>query len=178
MAQSKVVNIPLLDGKDVYIANHYINNSLNGYTLRDKFGDLNIKKFVATMDYSLDLIKLNDVYKEVYRNRNFYEYVGRNKKYTRHVINVTFKYSNKLYNRAGSGLYIKFGYSPTEVTLENNTCIKDGTLIAIRVLPDGKEKNITEDYLVKSPLSQEILGEYFFMIKNYLFIELKIILRH
>ena len=83
MAQSKAVNIPLLDGKDVYISNHYINNSLNGYTLRDKFGDLNIKKFVATMDYSLDLIKLNDVYKEVYRNRNFYEYVGRNKKYTR-----------------------------------------------------------------------------------------------
>lgn len=166
MAQSKAVNIPLLDGKDVYIANHYINNSLNGYTLRDKFGDLNIKKFVATMDYSLDLIKLNDVYKEVYRNRNFYEYVGRNKKYTRHVINVTFKYSNKLYNRAGSGLYIKFGYSPTEITLENNTCIKDGTLIAIRVLPDGKEKNITEDYLVKSPLSQEILGEYFFYDKE------------
>lgn len=162
-AQSKAVNIPLLDGKDVYIANHYLNNSLNGYTLRDKFGNLNTRKFIATMDYSLDLIKLNDVYKEVYRNRNFYEYVGKNKKYTRHIINVTFKYSNKLYNKAGLGLYIKFGYSPTEITLKDNVCVKNGILIAIKTLPNKvKSKNITDDYLVRSPLSQEILGKYFY----------------
>lgn len=60
----------------MYVANHNINKQMNGYTLRDRNGDLNIKKFLATFDYSLDLIKMIDIHKEVYRNKRFFEYIG------------------------------------------------------------------------------------------------------
>lgn len=134
---------------------------MNGYTLRDRNGDLNIKKFLATFDYSLDLIKMIDIHKEVYRNKRFFEYIGQ-KKYSKHIINMTFDYSNKEFNNVGFGLYVKFGYSKYEIELSDNACIKDGRLIAIKAVSKNfKEKDITTDYLVTSPLSQDLLGKYF-----------------
>ena len=134
---------------------------MNGYTLRDRNGDLNIKKFLATFDYSLDLIKMIDIHKEVYRNKRFFEYIGQ-KKYSKHIINMTFDYSNKEFNNVGFGLYVKFGYSIYDIELNDNACIKGGKLIAIKAVSKNfKEKDITTDYLVTSPLSQDLLGKYF-----------------
>ena len=62
------VHIPSLDGKDIYISNNCKNHKLNdkglkvGYKLRDQNGDLNLKRFMNTLDYSLDLIKMQEVY--------------------------------------------------------------------------------------------------------------------
>ena len=71
------VRIPSLDGKDIYISNHYNSQKLNdkgvpiGFRIRNQSGDLNLSKFINTLDYSLDLIKMQEVYESVYRRRDF-----------------------------------------------------------------------------------------------------------
>ena len=58
--------IPSIDAKDLCIAR----NLKNGYTLRRKDGKYNLKRFVNSFDYSLDLIELRDVAKEVYAGKH------------------------------------------------------------------------------------------------------------
>lgn len=97
MAENAVY-IPSIDGKDLYLANHYDHPTELGYNIRTRAGDINTHKFVNTLDYSLDLIKLRDVYERVYRRRNFSFKIG-DKEYTQRVINVTAHYAVKEYNR-------------------------------------------------------------------------------
>lgn len=78
---TNAVYIPSIDGKDLYLSNHFIRPTDIGYNLRTKAGDINIRRFVNTLDFSLDLIKLRDAYERVYRRRNFSFYVGE-KEYT------------------------------------------------------------------------------------------------
>ena len=88
------VHIPSLDGKDIYISNTYLTPKVNdkglkiGYKLRDQNGDLNLKRFINTLDYSLDLIKMQEVYESVYRRRDF-SFNKNGKDYTQRVIFVT-----------------------------------------------------------------------------------------
>ena len=104
-----------IDAKDIYLSNHYLNTpDKTGYRIRGTNGTISTRKFVNTLDYSLDLIKLREIYEKVYRRINFGWNVG-DKEYTQYVINVTFKYSVKAYNRIRKGLYIKNGWSPHEI---------------------------------------------------------------
>lgn len=66
----------------------------------DKDGKVNYRRYANTLDYSLDQIKLREVYEKVYRRTNF-SFYGRKKEYTSRVINVTFKYSVAEFNKAG-----------------------------------------------------------------------------
>lgn len=102
-----------------------------------------------TLDYSLDLIKLREVYERVYRRMDF-TFNKRGKEYTRRVINVTFKYSVKEYNLYYNSIYIKLGYLPEDIELKNGACVRNGELIAVQV---GEP--------ITSPLSKETLGKYF-----------------
>ncbi len=72
------------------------------------------------------------------------------KEYCRRVINVTFKYSVKEYNRFFDNVYVKYGYLPQDVQLVDNICMKDGELIAVRV---GAP--------VENPASPQELGDLF-----------------
>lgn len=136
------VYIPSVDAKDLYM-------SSGGYTLRRTNGELNTRKFINTLDYSLDLLKLEEVYYKVYRNSRF-AYEINNHRYTSRVINVTFKYSCKAFNRCGGKTYIKFGHNPKSVIFDDCACVKDGVLIGVKT---GET--------VKSPLPEEILAPYF-----------------
>ena len=152
----KGVHIPSIDGKDIYISNHYLNNRLNdygvpiGYRLRNANGDLNLKKFINTLDYSLDLIKLWEVYESVYRRRDF-SFNKNGKEYTQRIINVTFKYNNKLYNRIRNNLYVHFGYAVEDLSFQDHVAIKNGVLLGIEVDTD-----------IIHPVSNDILGKYFY----------------
>ncbi len=119
------------------------------YALKYKNGDYNYRKFVNTIPYSLDLIKLREVYEKAYRNRNF-SWWNLGKEYTTRVINVTFKYSVKKFNRLSNGLYIKHGYSYNDVNLTDSVDIRDGVLIALQV-----------DMPVENPVGSEFLGDLF-----------------
>ena len=144
------VRILSLDAKDIYISNHYKVPSPVGYNIRNKDGDINTKRFVNVLDYSLDLIKLREVYQRVYRRRDFGFVAGRYE-YTTRVINVTFKYSVKEYNETRVGLYVKNGYKTEDAALDDCVCVRNGELIAIEV---GKEVN--------DPIENTVLGKYFY----------------
>lgn len=129
------VYIPQIDGKDLWITNFMDGGS--GYTTYDKNGKINTKRYKATLDYSLDLIKLREVYYKTYRNSRFSQFVssgGEPKEYCDRVINVTFKYSVKEFNRNGKDIYIKYGYRADEI--EWRDCVgygKSGEFAGIRV---------------------------------------------
>ena len=143
------VYILSLDAKDIYLSNHYIQHDPVGYNIRYPNGDRNLKKFINSLDYSLDLIKLEEIYERVYRRHDF-SFEQKGKQYTQRVINVTFKYSDKEFNRVRQGLYLKSGYRYEDIELEDSACVLNGELIAIQTgVP------------VESPLSSEILGSCF-----------------
>ena len=144
------VYIPSLDGKDIFISNNYKDGTPNGYNLKRKNGEYNLTKFINTLSYSLDLIKLREVYQQVYNAKNFSWRVGR-KDYSFRVINVTFKYSNKQFNRVKPDTYVKFGYKVEDEEFDDCICVRGGKLIGIRV-----------NQPVHSPLPSSVLGKYFY----------------
>ena len=140
-----------VDAKDLFLTN-YSSPSSTEYSVKmtgGHDGQINTKRFANTLDYSLDLIKLREVYEKVYRRMDF-TFSKCGKEYCKYVINVTFKYSVKEFNRFFGDTYIKFGYLPQDVELVDNICWKDGELIAVRV---GAP--------VENPVSQQELGDLF-----------------
>ena len=103
MSEQNQVYIPSVDAKDLYLSNHLVNKDPKGYSILRRDGTVNFKKFINTLDYSLDLIKLREVYWKVYRNQRF-SFENGKKEYSTRVMNVTFKYSVKEFNLAGSYL--------------------------------------------------------------------------
>lgn len=150
------VRIPSLDGKDIYISNHCIKQKINekgfpiGFRLRNQNGDLNLSRFINTLDYSLDLIKMKDVYESVYRRRDF-TFNKNGKEYTQRVINVTFKYSNKMFNHVHGNQFVKFGYSVDDLQFVDHIAMVDGEVVGVEVgLP------------VENPIPNEVLGKCFY----------------
>lgn len=141
-----------MDAKDLFLSN-YSNDHCTEYTVRyssgEDQGEFNTRRFINTLDYSLDLIKMREVYEKVYRRMDF-TFNKHGKDYCRRVINVTFKYSVKEFNRFFDKTYIKYGYLPRDIELKDNICIRDGELIAIRV-----------DEPVKKPVASSDLGGLF-----------------
>lgn len=140
------VYIPQIDAKDLWISN-FANSS--EYSLNRKDGELNINKFKASFDYSLDLIKLREVYESVYRNKRFSTVVDE-KEYCYRIVNVTFEYSVKAFNRCGHNVFCKLGFDERNLEFCNSVCIVGGELVGIEV-----------DKPVENPISQELLGKYF-----------------
>lgn len=150
------VRIPSLDGKDIYISNNLNKQKINekgfpiGFRLRNQNGDLNLSRFINTLDYSLDLIKMKDVYESVYRRRDF-TFNRNGKDYTQRVINVTFKFSVKSFNRVHGNLYVKLGYAMEDLQFKDHTAIIDGELVGIEV-----------DVPVDNPIPNDMLGKCFY----------------
>lgn len=71
------------------------------------------------------------MYEKVCRRINF-TFLTDGFEYTKHVINVTFEYTVKEYNKYYGGLYVRNGWHPADVTLQNGVCWDDGTLVAIQ----------------------------------------------
>ncbi len=121
-----------IDAKDLYNAEILINKNRDGYNTKRANGEQNLNKYINTLDYSLESIKLHKVYTRVFR-RNDFTFSVNKKDYSEHVINVTFKYSYKLYNKSFKNTYIKSGYSLSELDFDDNICIIDGELVGITV---------------------------------------------
>lgn len=117
------------------------------------------------MDYSLDLIKLREVYWKVYRNKRFSWYEANGLEYTDRVINVTFKYSNKEFNKIGSVkanqekkkkdknaypqfLYVKYGHTLKDDQIKDCVYVEDGELVGIQTgIKIPPEKVLPEEIL-------------------------------
>lgn len=133
------VYIPSIDAKDIYIASNYINKSKEGYNLKLKDGQYNLRKFINSFDFSLDLIELYEIYYKKYRRNDFYFTIKR-KKYTTKIINITFKYSVKEWNQMNRNTFVKFGYNYNDLQFEDCIAYNDnGEIVGIKV--DEKVKN-------------------------------------
>ena len=145
----KSTKILSIEAKDLYNSNNLKYDNPTGYAIRKDDKSINTKLFINTLDYSLDLIKLREIYEKVFRRHDFTFSNGRHD-YTQHVINVKFKYAQKEYNKVGNGKYIRNGYQWRDIQLQDHICIQDDVLIAI-------ETNIP----VNSPCESKYLGQYF-----------------
>lgn len=144
-----------IEGKDLFGAMQQEGKENPEYSIRSADGKLSLKKFTNAFDWSLDAIKLAEVYEKKTRRKDFAFKVGRHL-YTKNVICVTFKYAYKEFNMAGKNTYVRNGYAYRDCVMEDGVCVKDGQLIAIQT-------NIE----VKNPVSQEVLGDYFSYSNGY-----------
>lgn len=145
--------VPSIDAKDLYLASHNINANVRarGYTLRNYKKQRILKKFINTFDNSLDLEELIDVYKKQCPDDPILYFTHNGKKYTDRVINVTFKYSVKEFNKAKENTFLRVEYQLNQVRFID--CIardKDNEIVGI----------ITEEP-VRSPISDEELPKGF-----------------
>ncbi|MBD5137154.1 MAG: hypothetical protein HDT39_14570 [Lachnospiraceae bacterium] len=138
------IYIPSIDAKDIYLASNYIKENSEGYSLYCKNGSINLRKFVNSFDYSLDLIELYKIYYRKYRKKDFY-FTENGKKYSSKIINLTFKYSVKEWNQMNTDTYVKFGYNYNDLIFED--CIarnENNEIVGIKV--GEKVHNPAEDF--------------------------------
>lgn len=145
----KSTKILSIEAKDLYNSNNLQYDNPTGYAIRKDDKSINTKLFINTLDYSLDLIKLREIYEKVFRRHDFTFSNGRHD-YTQHVINVKFKYAQKEYNKVGDGKYIRNGYQWRDIQLQDHICIQDDVLIAIET-----------NTFVDKPCESKYLGQYF-----------------
>lgn len=170
MSNTGAVYIASVDAKDLYLANNMLNQEHSEYRLRKQNGSYNLNRFNNSLDYSLDLIKLRQVYDETYTDDadshfSFPDPNGSGKEYTPHVINVTFKYAVKLFNQTGKNIYVRNGYNIRELHLGDD-CLcfdKDGQLLAIQVGVDVEMPKDLElpKYFGYKKSEKEINGHYY-----------------
>lgn len=131
LIEQRSVYIPQIDGKDIWLSN-YVTDNQDGYSLLDKNGSPNLNRYKATFDYSLDLIKLYEIYSKVYRNNRFC-YKERHQNYCDRIINVTFRYSVKAFNRTGTNIYLASGFQHSDVEWSDCLGVHAGEVIAVKV---------------------------------------------
>lgn len=147
--RSDAIYIPSIDAKDLYLSNHTVSPNPDGFSLCYRNGEMNMRRFYAALPYSLDQIKLREVYQQVYRNKRL-TFVDNGKEYSEHVICVTFNYAIKEYNKIGAHTYVKNGYMAREMEFVDHVCVRDGELLGIEC-----------EQTIEEPLPPSILGKYF-----------------
>lgn len=131
--EHKGVYIPSIDAKDIYLSANYIEKNPDGYNLKLKDGQYNLRKFINSLDFSLDLIELLDIYYKKYRRNDFSFRVKRHS-YTTNVINLTFKYSVKEWNQMNRNTFVKFGYDYRNLVFKD--CIaknEGGEIVGVQI---------------------------------------------
>ncbi len=131
------------------LANNYQDGSVNEYSTYYPNGQRNYKKFINSLDYSLDTIKLHEFFEKTYR-RNGFTFQHNGKDYSEHVINVTFNYALREFNQIGSGIFIRYGYNRKNCEFVDGACIKDGVLVGIQT-----------NHPIENPISDKLLGKCF-----------------
>lgn len=132
------IYIPSVDAKDLYIANNFLDSEKRkrGYQLRTRKGEINYNKYTNTFDYSLDLIKLREVAKknkEYKLNKEKLTFTNEGKEFSNKIINVTFKYNTKEFNKIKSGTYVKFGYDYVDLTFNHGLALEDNEIVGVIV---------------------------------------------
>ena len=130
------VYIVSVDAKDLFLANYSSPNSkeysvkLAGADHNDQF---NTRRFVNTLDYSLDLIKLREVYEKKYIAVWILHSASTEKNIAGGLSMLRSNTASKSTTVFFDNVYVKYGYLPQDVQLVDNICMKDGELIAVRV---------------------------------------------
>ena len=133
MVNNTGVYIPSIDAKDIYLSSHYIEDNPEGYNLKLKDGQYNLRKFINTLDYSLDLIELKEIYYKKFRKHDFSFRVKKHD-YSVNVINLTFKYSVKEWNQMNKNTFVKLGYDYRDLIFDDGIAKNaEGEVVGIKI---------------------------------------------
>lgn len=150
--------IPSIDAKDLYLSNNYINSVPYGYKLTKKDGTDNFNKYINSFDYSLDLIELREVAKKIYGKKDSLSFIAKDKEYSSKIINVTFKYAIKEFNKIAKNTYVRNGYNLRDYELNNGYVTdidEDGIKILVAIKTDEPFYNSIDTALLPSFFSCE-----------------------
>ncbi len=120
---SNAIYIPSIDAKDLYLSNTFIKNTSCGYKLTRRDGTDNLGKYINSFDNSLDLIELHKAAKDIYGKNDSLSFIYKGKNYSSKIINVTFKYAVKEFNKASKNIYVRNGYHLEDYDLTNGYAI-------------------------------------------------------
>lgn len=133
MVNNAGVYIPSIDAKDIYLSSHYIEDNPEGYNLKLKDGQYNLRKFINTLDYSLDLIELKEIYYKKFRKHDFSFRVKKHD-YSVNIINLTFKYSVKEWNQMNKNTFVKLGYDYRDLVFDDGIAKNaEGEVVGIKI---------------------------------------------
>lgn len=140
------IYIPSIDGKDLYLANHFKDEEKNqtGYRLVTKSGCINYNRFINSLDFSLDSEQIRKVAKKRYSKKERFSFFHNGKEYSDKIINVTFKYNSKDFNKIRENTYIMDGYSLDELDFTDNIAIEAGIIVGIVTFTPTREQTIYE----------------------------------
>lgn len=126
------IYIPSVDAKDLYLANNFKDQEKNktGYKLVTKSGKVNYNRFINSLDFSLDSEKLREIATDVYGKNNF-TFMNNGKEYSDKIINVTFKYSSKDFNKVKKNTFVMDGYLLEELIFEDSIAVDDGDVVGV-----------------------------------------------
>ena len=150
--------IPSIDAKDLYLSNNYIKSVPYGYKLTKKDGSDNFSKYTNSFDYSLDLIELRKVAEKIYDKKDSLSFIVKDKEYSSKVINVTFKYAVKEFNKTAKNTYVRNGYNLRDYKLNNGYATdidEDGIEILVAIKTDEFFYNSIDTTLLPSFFSCE-----------------------
>ena len=153
---NRSVRIVQVDGKDLYLTNTILDEEKMGYRITNKYGIVNTKRFRANLDYSLELIQLRNVYKDVYGKDDFSFQIG-DFDYTRHVCSVTFKFSVKEFNRLSSDIYIRHDVDSRKAEFKDCVWVEGGRLLGVQT---GRKVNKAVDQSLLGKWFEVVDGEY------------------
>ncbi|KAI4445084.1 hypothetical protein C823_007588 [Eubacterium plexicaudatum ASF492] len=150
--------IPSIDAKDLYLSNNYIKTVPYGYKLTKKDGTYNFNKYINSFDYSLDLIELREVAKKIYGKKDSLSFIVKDKEYSSKIINVTFNYAVKEFNKTAKNTYVRNGYNLRDYELDNGYATdidEDGIKILVAIKTDEPFYNSIDTALLPSFFSCE-----------------------
>ncbi len=145
--------IPSIDAKDLYLSNNFIKSTPYGYKLTRKDGTDNLGKYINSFDYSLDLIELRDVARKAYGKKDSLSFEYKGKEYSSKVVNVTFKYAVKEFNKTAKNIYVRNGYNLRDYDLTDGYAIdidSNGEKILVALKTDEPIYNSVDTTLLPS----------------------------
>lgn len=161
------IYIPSIDAKDLYLANNFNDREKNkiGYKLTTKSGNINYNRFINSLDFSLDSEKIREIVSETYGRKDVFSFIHNGKEYSDKIINVTFKYSSRDFNKVKKNTFIMNGFLLEDLVFKDNVAVDSGVIVGIIVSSSTIKKTIYElpdgfDYI------EDQNGKYVYTVNN------------
>lgn len=161
------IYIPSVDAKDLYLANNFNDEEKNkiGYRLTTKSGNINYNRFINSLDFSLDSEKIRTIVTETYGKKDIFSFIHNGKEYSDKIINVTFKYSSRDFNKVKKNTFVMDGFLLEDLVFKDNIAVDSGVIVGIIVSSSTMKKTTYElpdgfDYIENED------GEYIYTVNN------------
>lgn len=161
------IYIPSIDAKDLYLANNFNDEEKNkiGYRLTTKSGNINYNRFINSLDFSLDSEKIRTIVAETYGKKDIFSFIHNGKEYSDKIINVTFKYSSRDFNKVKKNTFVMDGFLLEDLVFKDNVAVDSGVIVGIIVSSSTAEKTTYElpdgfNYIENQD------GEYVYTVNN------------